>query len=122
MAPEGTVRVTLVAVAAVSVAIVAPKNTPLSVAVVIKLVPVKVTASSGLALIGLNEVIVGGISALRNTETVFELPFVTAKSGLPSPSKSPMATDCLLVQYRHYRKYHVSSLPTRCKTNLDKVS
>ena len=29
--------------------------------------------------------------ALRNTETVFELEFAVAKSGLPSPSKSPIA-------------------------------
>ena len=30
---------------------------------------------------------------LLSTETVFEPTFAVAKSGLPSPSKSPMATD-----------------------------
>ena len=33
------------------------------------------------------------VAVLRNTETVVERPFATAKSGLPSPSKSPRATE-----------------------------
>ena len=37
------------------------------------------------------------LPVLRNTETVFELKLATAKSGLPSPSKSPMATEYGLV-------------------------
>ena len=73
MAPEGTVTVTLIAEAAVTVARVAPKNTMLLLAVTLKLVPASVTASPGLALTGLNEVMTGGKSALRNTETVAEL-------------------------------------------------
>ena len=59
MAPEGTVRVTLVAVEAVTVDLVAPKKTMLFVVMELKLVPVNVTTSPGLALIGLNEVMVG---------------------------------------------------------------
>ena len=55
----GTVAVTLVAVAAVTVARVAPKNTMLFVVVVLKPVPVSVTASPGLAEAGLKEVITG---------------------------------------------------------------
>ena len=60
MAPEGTVTVTLIAEAAVTVARVAPKNTMLLLAVGLKLVPVRVSASPGLALRGLNEVMTGG--------------------------------------------------------------
>ena len=33
------------------------------------------------------------VAVLRNTETVAERLFAVAKSGLPSPSKSPMATE-----------------------------
>ena len=33
------------------------------------------------------------VDVLRNTETVFELLFATARSGLPSPSKSLIATE-----------------------------
>jgi hypothetical protein len=60
VAPAGTVTVTLVAVAAVTVARVAPKNTILSVVVVLKLVPVRITASPGFAKAGENEAMVGG--------------------------------------------------------------
>ena len=93
MAPEGTVTVTLVAEAAVTVARVAPKNTMLLPGVTLKLVPVRVTAPPGLALRGLNEVMTDSKSALRNTETVAEPSFAVANSGLPSPSKSPNATE-----------------------------
>ena len=34
------------------------------------------------------------VEVLRNTETEVELKFATARSALPSPSRSPMATDC----------------------------
>jgi hypothetical protein len=54
------VAVTLVAVAADTVALVAPKNTILLAGVVLKLVPVRVTASPGLAAMGLKEVMTGG--------------------------------------------------------------
>ncbi len=33
------------------------------------------------------------VAVLRKTDTEFEPPFATAKSGFPSPSKSPIATD-----------------------------
>ena len=59
MAPVGTVAVMLVAVAAVIVALVAPKKMMLLAAVVLKLVPVRVTTSPGLAEAGLKEVIIG---------------------------------------------------------------
>ena len=49
VAPVGSVAVILVAVAAVTVALVAPKNTMLLAGVVLKPVPVKVTASPGFA-------------------------------------------------------------------------
>ena len=34
------------------------------------------------------------VEVLRKTETVLDDEFATARSGLPSPSRSPMATDC----------------------------
>jgi hypothetical protein len=39
------------------------------------------------------EVMLPLVLVLWNTDTVFELRLATAKSGLPSPSKSPMATE-----------------------------
>jgi hypothetical protein len=55
----GTVTVKVVAVAAVTVARVAPKNTMLLAAVLLKLVPVRVTVAATLALVGVKEVMVG---------------------------------------------------------------
>ncbi len=60
VAPAGTVTVKVVAFADVTVAFVAPKNTMLLAGVVLKFVPLIVTASPGLACRGLKEVIVGG--------------------------------------------------------------
>ena len=60
VAPVGTVTVKLVVVAAVTVALVAPKNTILLAAVVLKLVPVIVTVAPTAALVGVKEVMVGG--------------------------------------------------------------
>ena len=51
--------VTLVPVAAVTVARVAPKKTMLFAGVVLKPVPVMVTTSPGFALIGVNEAMTG---------------------------------------------------------------
>ena len=59
MAPEGTITVTLVAVAVVTLARVAPKNTMLLLGAVLKLVPVRVIVLPGVALMGLKEVIMG---------------------------------------------------------------
>ena len=73
VAPEGTVAVTLIAEAAVTLARVAPKNTMLLLAVGLKLVPVKVTTSPGLALNGVNEIMTGGGITLSNTEMVLEV-------------------------------------------------
>jgi hypothetical protein len=57
VAPIGTVTVILVEVEAVITALVAPKNTILLLGVVWKPVPVMVTTSPGLALVGANDVI-----------------------------------------------------------------
>ena len=70
MAPEGTVTVTLVAEAAVTVARVAPKNTMLLLGVALKLVPVRVTTSPGLALTGLNEVTTGTWAKLVQAQPI----------------------------------------------------
>lgn len=59
VAPVGTVTLKLVAVAAVTVALVAPKKTTLLTAVVLKLVPVMVTVAPTAALVGVKEVMVG---------------------------------------------------------------
>ena len=59
MAPEGTVTVTLIAEAAVTVARVAPKNTMLLLGRTLKLDPVRITTLPGLALVGLKKVMVG---------------------------------------------------------------
>src|SRR5476651_1753064 len=94
VAPAGTVTVKLVVLAAVTVAMVAPKNTILLVVVVLKLVPVMVTDVPTGPLAGVNEVIVGGgdTGLSRNMDTVLLFWFVTTRSGLPSPSRSPIAT------------------------------
>jgi hypothetical protein len=55
----GTVTVKLVAVAAVTVARVAPKNTMLLAAVLLKPVPVRVTVAPTTPLVGVKEVMVG---------------------------------------------------------------
>jgi hypothetical protein len=60
VAPVGTVTVMLVAEAAVTVALVAPKYTMLLPAVVLKRVPVSVTDAPGMADAGLKEVMTGG--------------------------------------------------------------
>ncbi len=63
MAPTGTCTVKLVAVAAVTVARVAPKNTILLAAVVLNPVPVSITSSPGLADAGEKEVMTGAVCA-----------------------------------------------------------
>ena len=88
----GTVVVTLVAVAVVTVVRVAPKNTILLAAVVLKPLPVSVTTSPGLADVGLKDVMTGGMSGFRNTIMEFVFQLGNTRSGLPSPSKSPMTT------------------------------
>src|SRR5471032_2209511 len=93
VAPAGTVTVRLVVLAAVTVAMVAPKNTMLLVVVALKLVPVMVTDVPTGPLAGVNEVMVGGNTGLlRNMDTVLLPLLTTARSGLPSPSRSPIAT------------------------------
>ena len=94
VAPVGTVTVSWVSVAVVTVAWVAPKNTMLLAGVASKLVPVMVTEVPTGPLVGEKEVMVGGGTIVfLNTDTVLPVPFATAKSALPSPSKSPIATD-----------------------------
>ena len=75
MAPEGTVTVTLVGVAAVTVARVAPKNTILLAGVVSKLVPDRVTASPGLVRKGVKDVMAGTWAKVES-----ELTTISTKS------------------------------------------
>ena len=94
VAPTGTVTFIDVAVAAVTVAFVAPKYTMLLAGVVLKLVPSMVTDVPGLAGLGETEVTVGGKTSglLRITDRLFEALLLTTISGLLSPSRSPSAT------------------------------
>ena len=59
VAPVGTVTVKLVVLATVTVALVAPKNTILLAAEILKLVPVMVIVVPAAPLIGVKELIVG---------------------------------------------------------------
>ena len=92
VAPTGTVAVSEVAVAAVTVALVAPKYTMLLAGVVLKLVPVIVTDVPGLAGLGETEVIIGAdkSGSFRNIEMDDAPLFATIISGLVSPSMSPI--------------------------------
>ena len=63
VAPIGTNTVKLVALAAVTIALVAPKNTILLEAVLLKLVPVIVTVAPTAPEEGLKEVMVGGAAS-----------------------------------------------------------
>ena len=55
----------------------------------VKFVPVMVIVSPKVAVVGVNEVMVGaGQPLFFSTETLLELLFATVKSGLPSPFKS----------------------------------
>lgn len=78
VAPEGTVTVKLVAVAAVTVAPVAPKRTILLEAVVLKFVPVMVTWSLGFAETGEKEVITGGRGGIFAAEYQTEITLFSA--------------------------------------------
>src|SRR5665213_289286 len=75
---------------------VAPKNTILLAFVALKLVPVMVTEVPTDPLAGVNEVMAGGgnTGLLRNTDIVLLLLLPTTRSGLPSPSRSPITTLC----------------------------
>jgi hypothetical protein len=62
----------------------------------VKLVPVRVTTVPVPPLVGVNDVMVGGETKkglFLMMETVLLLKFATAKSALPSPSKSAMPTE-----------------------------
>ncbi len=82
--------------AAVTVACTAPNHTILFAAVVLKFVPVMVTVVPIGPEVGVKEVITGGNDTVKivflSTETVLLFQFAIAKSGLPSPSMSPIAT------------------------------
>ena len=70
-------------------------DTMLLAAVVLKLVPAMVTVAPGTVVpeAGLMLVMTGPEGLLRNTETLLPVKFPTARSGLPSPSKSPIETE-----------------------------
>ena len=91
--PDATTAVMLVAETTLKeLATVPPKLTAVAP---VKFVPVMVTDVPTTPEVGVNDAIVGGepITGLfLITETVL-LPFATARSALPSPSRSPMATE-----------------------------
>ncbi len=92
VAPGITIATKLVPVLLIGIA----ATPPIVIAVgLFKFVPVIVTKVPTGPVVEVNEVMVGGncISAFRKIDSVFELPFDTAKSGFPSPSKSPIATE-----------------------------
>ena len=95
--PAGTVVVILVAVLAVTVAVLLLKNiTELFAGIVLKFVPEIVIDVPIDPEEGVNEAIVMGeilAIVLRSTDTVLLLRFTTARSALPSPSRSPMETE-----------------------------
>ena len=94
VAPVGTEVVMLVALLAVTVATVPLNLTVLFAGVMSKFVPVIVTDVPTTPLVGLKLAMVGAlvVSVLRKIEMLFETLFGTARSGIPSPSRSPMAT------------------------------
>ena len=93
-APDGTVVSMLVVVLAVTTATVPLNITILLASTGSKLVPVIVTGVPIAPEVGVNEaIVIGRILVLRNTETVPTPLFDTARSGLPSPSMSPIETD-----------------------------
>lgn len=65
VAPAGTVTVRLFALAAVTVAFVAPKKTMLFAAVVLKLLPLMVTEAPTAPFAGPNELIAGAVPAAK---------------------------------------------------------
>ena len=95
--PVGTVVVMLVAVLAVTVAVLLLKNiTQLFAGIVLKFVPEIVIDVPIDPEEGVKEAMAGGeilAIALRSTDTVLLLRFTTARSAFPSPSRSPMETE-----------------------------
>ena len=90
MAPDGTVTVKEVVVAAVTVAFVAPKYTALLVVVALNPVPVMVTDVPTAPFSGVKEEMFIYAPLFLNTLTPLNPPR-HATSDLPSPSISPMA-------------------------------
>jgi hypothetical protein len=74
------------------VAAVPPKLTAVAP---VKFAPVIVTVVPTIPLAGVKDAIVGtgALTVLRNTDTVALLLFATARSALPSPSRSPIETE-----------------------------
>jgi len=92
--PDATTAVMLAAETTLNdVAAVPPKLTAVAP---VKFVPVIVTVAPTAPEVGVKLVIVGtgtNKTVLRNTETVLLIRFATARSALPSPSRSPMETE-----------------------------
>ena len=91
--PEGTAVVMLVLVLEDTIAVVPLNLTVLLVAVLLKLDPVMVTEVPTDPLVGLKLSMMGAVVTniiLRKIETVGFRLLDTAKSGFPSPSRSPM--------------------------------
>jgi hypothetical protein len=90
--PAPTTAVIVVAEVTVKEAAAVPPK--LTAVAPVKLVPVRVTVEPLIAEVGVKLVTVGAKTGLfLITETVLLPLFATAKSGLPSPSKSPIATE-----------------------------
>lgn len=98
VAPLGTDATICVSLQLVIVVAVTPLNVTVLVPwVAPKLRPVIVTDVPAEPEVGANEVIVGGGAVLRRMETLALAQFATARSGFPSPFRSPMAMECGLV-------------------------
>lgn len=94
IAPNGTIAVMLVAVLAVTVATTPLNFTVLLIGVVLKFIPVIVTLVPTGPLVGEKDEAVNAgkeETVLRSIEVVLPLKFVATMSGLPFPSKSPIA-------------------------------
>ena len=97
VAPVGTITLSEVEVADVTVALTAPNHTILFAAIVLKFVPVIVTVAPIGPEAGVKDVITGGEGKVsdiifRRTEILLSYLFVTTMSGFPSQSISPIAT------------------------------
>ena len=90
VAPGITIATKLVPVLLMGIADTPPIVKPVGLD---KFVPVMVTKLPTLPDVGVKELMVGGYCGLfLITDTLLSLKLDTAKSGLPSPSKSPIAT------------------------------
>ena len=91
VAPVGAVTVNEFGEAPVTVALAAPKKTVLAAETGLKPEPFIVTTVPAGPLSGANDVMTGPATKLRCNEITLPFSLGAATSGLPSPSKSPIA-------------------------------